>query len=198
MQEILPGLFLGPYAAALKNQTEHLKAMGITHIICVREDREVHWIRENMPDLFTYLTINMIDSPTEIIIPLFPKFAAYIDEVLANGKVLVHGYNGISRSATLVASYIMKKHLVSAADAVRFVQSKRFCIFPNEGFRRQLFEYEPILRASLTPSLSADMRGLPTSNRNRGTRRSINDVDPDEQQPDESRSSPRRNGHTQD
>ena len=29
------------------------------------------------------------------------------------------------------------------------IQAKRFCIFPNEGFRRQLFEYEPILRARL-------------------------------------------------
>lgn len=42
----------------------------------------------------------------------------------------------------------------TSGEAIKLIQAKRFCIFPNEGFRRQLYEYEPILRAKLgTPRL---------------------------------------------
>jgi hypothetical protein len=34
MQEIIPGLYLGPYSSAAKNSLDTLKDAGITHIIC--------------------------------------------------------------------------------------------------------------------------------------------------------------------
>lgn len=71
----------------------------------------------------------------------------------------MHGNGGISRSATLVIAFVMQFHLYSAADALKYVQNKRFCVYPNEGFRRQLFEYEPILRACVT----ADRRSVQLS-----------------------------------
>lgn len=55
MQEILPGLFLGPCASALKSQRDGLIANGITDIICVRHALEAKFIRENMPETFTYM-----------------------------------------------------------------------------------------------------------------------------------------------
>lgn len=82
------------------------------------------------------------------------QVSQFIDECLSkNGSVLVHGNAGISRSAALVIAYIMEKQNMTSAQAIRAVQRKRFCIFPNEGFRRQLIEYEPILQA----------RGIPLS-----------------------------------
>lgn len=184
MQEILPGLYLGPYASAMKNQLQNLKKAGITHIVCVRQDCESRWIRTNLPDDFTYITISIADSPTTNIIPFFAQFANFIDQTLSSGgKVLVHGNGGISRSATLVISYVMKKRLYSAFNAIRFVQSKRFCVFPNEGFRRQLFEYEPILRASLSASGI-----LPITDS--GSKRNFNDVDQDESPEDNCRQTP--------
>lgn len=52
MQEIIPGLYLGPYSAAMKSKLESLTAHGITHIICVRQNIEAHCIRANFPDRF--------------------------------------------------------------------------------------------------------------------------------------------------
>lgn len=47
---------------------------------------------------------------TENIIRFFPKVRQFIDDALGkNRKVLIHGNNGISRSATLVLAYIMEK-----------------------------------------------------------------------------------------
>lgn len=99
----------------------------------------------------------------------------FIDQCLESGnKVLVHGNGGISRSAALVVAYVMHSRLYSAADALKYVQNRRFCVYPNEGFRRQLFEYEPILRASVT----AARRGQTASS---NVKRGIQDVDREEE-----------------
>lgn len=37
MQEIIPGVFLGPYSAAQKHCRSVLLENGISHIICVRQ-----------------------------------------------------------------------------------------------------------------------------------------------------------------
>ena len=52
MQEILPGLFLGPYAAAKKTQLEFLEGHGITHVVCVRQDNEKNIIKPNFEQHF--------------------------------------------------------------------------------------------------------------------------------------------------
>ncbi|PIK50576.1 putative serine/threonine/tyrosine-interacting protein [Apostichopus japonicus] len=50
MQEIIPGLFLGPYAVAKKDQLQYLQGNGITHIVCVRCPMEAKIIKPNFPD----------------------------------------------------------------------------------------------------------------------------------------------------
>ncbi|KAI1302381.1 Serine/threonine/tyrosine-interacting protein [Halotydeus destructor] len=151
MQQIVPGIYLGPYASAMRTQKENLKAQAITHIICIRSNIEAHLIRENFPGEFQYLSLDIADLPTQSIIPYFPKVKEFVDNCLINkGKVLFHGMAGISRSAALLAAYLMETTGCSSTDALKFIQKKRFCTFPNEGFRRQLLEYEPILSAKRT------------------------------------------------
>lgn len=50
MQEIVPGVFLGPYSAAQKTKLDILLENGVTHIVCVRQDVEAHLIKPNFPD----------------------------------------------------------------------------------------------------------------------------------------------------
>ena len=110
MQEIIPGVFLGPYSSALKSCRTNLLSRGITHIICVRQDIEANFIKPQFTDHFNYMTLDIADTVTESIIHLFPKVKQFIDDALTkSGKVLVHGNNGNSRSATLVLAYIMEK-----------------------------------------------------------------------------------------
>ncbi|PNF41472.1 Serine/threonine/tyrosine-interacting protein [Cryptotermes secundus] len=151
MQEIVPGLFLGPYSAAMKSKLDHLMHHGITHIVCVRQDIEAHFIRPNFPERFEYLVLDIADNVTENIIQHFPKVRQFVDESLSNGgKTLIHGNAGISRSAALVLAYIMEKYGLSCKDAFSMVQQRRFCINPNEGFMAQLTEFEPIYKAQRT------------------------------------------------
>ncbi|XP_045185621.2 serine/threonine/tyrosine-interacting protein-like isoform X2 [Mercenaria mercenaria] len=148
MQEIIPGLFLGPYAAAMKSKKACLQQHNITHIVCIRQSIEANFIRPNFPDLFRYLVLDIADVSTENIIQYIPQVRDFIDSCYdCGGKVLVHGNAGISRSATLVIGYIMEKYGLSYKNAYVYVQQRRFCINPNEGFSQQLIEYEPIYRA---------------------------------------------------
>lgn len=151
MQEIIPGLYLGPFSSATKTKLQTLEAAGITHIICVRHELEASFIQPNFPEKFVYSVINLADATTTNIIPFLPQVKQFIDNCFKNGgKVLVHGNAGISRSAALVIGYVMETKGLPYMDAFSLVQVKRHCISPNEGFMHQLKEYEPIYKAKRT------------------------------------------------
>ena len=50
------------------------------------------------------------------------------------GKVFIHCYAGVCRSATLVISYLMKKNNIDTQVAFKIVEKGREIIYPNEGF----------------------------------------------------------------
>ncbi|CAJ1048970.1 serine/threonine/tyrosine-interacting protein [Xyrichtys novacula] len=83
--EILPGLFLGPYSAAMKSKLPSLERQGITHIVCVRQDIEANFIKPNFPHSFRYLVLDIADNPVENIIRFFPSTKEFIDSCLATG-----------------------------------------------------------------------------------------------------------------
>jgi len=148
MQEVIPGLFLGPYSAAKKAKCDTLREHNITHIICIRHQLEAHFIKPNFPRLFKYLVLDIADSLSESIIQHFPNVKQFLEECFhAGGKALIHGNAGISRSAALVIGYIMEKYGLTYREAFLLVQQRRFCISPNERFAQQLQDYEPIYRA---------------------------------------------------
>ncbi|XP_057330069.1 serine/threonine/tyrosine-interacting protein-like [Microplitis mediator] len=172
MQEVAPGLYLGPYSSASRSQLQSLKEIGITHIICVRQDIESQFIKPNFPDDFEYLVLNIADTVTENIIQHFRRVKEFINKGLnSGGRVLVHGNAGISRSAALVLAYIMERYNCSPFQAYTLVQHRRFCINPNDGFMAQLREYEPIYKAQ---RMHTDNRDSIVENR---CKRTIHQID---------------------
>uniref|UniRef100_A0A674BZB9 Serine/threonine/tyrosine interacting protein n=1 Tax=Salmo trutta TaxID=8032 RepID=A0A674BZB9_SALTR len=135
MQEILPGLFLGPYSAAMKSKLSILERQEITHLVCVRQDIEANFIKPNFPHKFRYLVLDIADNPVENIIRYFPMTKEFIDGCLASG----------GNKNTFGVKY---------RDAFSHVQERRFCINPNVGFVHQLQEYEAIYSAKLTIKMS--------------------------------------------
>ncbi|MEE6493636.1 hypothetical protein FKM82_016905 [Ascaphus truei] len=165
MQEILPGLFLGPYSSVMKSKLSVLQKYGITHIICIRQSIEANFIKPNFQQLFRYLVLDIADNPIENIIRFFQMTKEFIDGSLqTGGKVLIHGNAGISRSAALVIAYIMETFGIKYRDAFTYVQERRFCINPNAGFVHQLQEYEAIYLAKLTIKMMSPLQlGRPLS-----------------------------------
>ncbi|CAD8168580.1 unnamed protein product [Paramecium pentaurelia] len=92
--------------------------------------------------LDNHLVINIEDREDENILQYFEKTNKFIEENLKKGNLLVHCMGGISRSATIIIAYIMWSQKRSYKDAYKFVDEMREGIYPNEGFKHQLKEYE--------------------------------------------------------
>jgi hypothetical protein len=62
-----------------------------------------------------------------------------------NMPTLIHCDQGVSRSPTILISYIMAKRKISFRDAFMLVAERRRCVAPNISFVSQLLEYEQSL-----------------------------------------------------
>ncbi|XP_042242891.1 dual specificity protein phosphatase MPK-4-like isoform X2 [Homarus americanus] len=82
------------------------------------------------------------DMANEDLLSHFEEAVAFIDDGQKKGNVLVHCYFGVSRSATLVTCYLMKKYKMSVDEALQRVKSRRRCVGPNSGFLGQLLLYQ--------------------------------------------------------
>ncbi|KAJ2081442.1 hypothetical protein H4R24_002323 [Coemansia sp. RSA 988] len=66
-------------------------------------------------------------------------------------------FDGIDKSASFVAAYLMNIYALKATDAITFVQNQRYCATPSaNGYRLKLIEYEPICAAKADNSLTQE------------------------------------------
>jgi protein-tyrosine phosphatase len=134
--EIIPHLFLGSIGSA--SNLKQLQNFKITHILCCATG-----IKNFFPDKFKYYNLNLLDSEKENIKKFFDESFDFIDKAIKiGGNVLVHCHAGISRSSTIIISYIMKSQKVKLEKALEIIKSKREKASPNQGFLDQLKEYE--------------------------------------------------------
>ncbi|XP_044730446.1 dual specificity protein phosphatase MPK-4-like isoform X2 [Chrysoperla carnea] len=139
LHEIQERLWLGNLTAAsdIKVINEH----KITHIITL----DLVPLRRQITELSELTTkfVQIADVPKEDILSHFEDCYNFIDNCLQeNGTVLVHCYYGMSRSATIVIAYVMKKNNMPFDEAFELVKSKRKFVHPNHGFQHQLKLYE--------------------------------------------------------
>ena len=53
----------------------------------------------------------------------------------------MHCFGGISRSATIVIAYMMKKEMMNLEEAFNYVKERRDIINPNDGFIKKLLDF---------------------------------------------------------
>ncbi len=124
------------------NNYQKLKSMSISLIIAVYpKDFKYNYLRPPNCRLY-HIEVN--DQIHEDLVSHFDYCYELISEELAQeeGKVLVFCGAGLSRSATIVAAYLMKKYKISAEEALERMRRKRDKINPNIGFMAQLCLYE--------------------------------------------------------
>lgn len=93
----------------------------------------------------TYLHIDIEDAEDVSLADHFLECIAFIHQTrLENptARILVHCYQGRSRSASMVIAYAMWAFDMSYQDAFRYVSEHRRCIAPNCGFVKQLLQFE--------------------------------------------------------
>lgn len=134
--EIIPGLYLGSQEA----MDNHLHEIKISHVLSCRsafgkppEITEGNWKK-----------IQLADLPDQNISKYFNESYEFIEN--SENGCLVHCQQGISRSATVVIAYLMKKFHVPYMAAHSYVKKLRPQVAPNSGFIKQLLEYEAELQ----------------------------------------------------
>jgi len=136
---IVNRLYLGDLTAA--SDGAKLAELGITHVVSVLE------LTPDIPDTIgkdNHLHISINDVSNADILCHLERTTEFIKTALGaneNNKVLVHCLMGISRSATVVAAYLVATRKMTATDAIGYLQKKRTVVSPNLGFRQQLDEY---------------------------------------------------------
>ncbi|XP_062384351.1 serine/threonine/tyrosine-interacting-like protein 2 [Sardina pilchardus] len=140
VDEVWPNVFIGEKSVAVNKG--RLKRMGITHILNAGHGTGVYTGQAFYSGMdITYMGIEVDDFATADISPHFRSAAEFLDEALLThrGKVLVDSMMGVSRSAVLVAAYLMIFQDMTIMDALMEIRKKR-AINPNEGFIKQLRE----------------------------------------------------------
>ena len=136
-EEIIPQkLYLGNNEAA-KN-LELLKKNNITSILICG-----YFLSEFFPNEFIYKTLEFEDNEFEIITYSLVKGIDFIDK---NKCVFVHCRKGVSRSSSVVISYLMYHFKKSFDEAYNFVLKKKSNIQPNDNFIKQWKEFEDTIK----------------------------------------------------
>ncbi|KAJ1825723.1 hypothetical protein LPJ56_002539, partial [Coemansia sp. RSA 2599] len=188
-QPIVPHVLLGPYH--LVRRSEFLQELGIKHILCIRDPSETLFLRAVVTDPPT--EFHFIDVPSDVaklsIIPYFAQANRMIKSMVESREnVLVCCSDGIDKSTSFVAAYLMSTYALKAVDAVTFVQNHRYCATPSPaGYRIKLLEYEPISAAQRVGSGGGS----------NGVARRRDDSDDDEEGGDGNSGSNRQDGEQQ-
>lgn len=114
-----------------------------------KPDNIINYYRSNNID---YLFLNLKDLSNENILKYFDISYDFINKHISKGdNVLVHCWAGVSRSATLILNYLMRKYFENTKNKycsecvlvyyLKYCQSKRPIISPNLGFINQLILY---------------------------------------------------------
>jgi len=130
MTKITDTLYLTNFQNAQKY--DDLVKLGIKQILVVGND-----MSHRTEELKTkYIKID--DCATDNIAQHFDD----AHDFMKNDVTVVHCYAGISRSPTVVISFLMKEHGMSLEEAFALCKQKRSIVDPNPGFMRQLRNYE--------------------------------------------------------
>ncbi|KAK0511315.1 hypothetical protein JMJ35_005888 [Cladonia borealis] len=142
MDEIFPHIYLGGSYAAENIST--LTTKNISFVISIMSKNLPPSTREAYMDKrIEHVYIKKRDDSDEDILAVLGEVCALIEKKSQGGKgVLLHCAMGVSRSATIMAAYVMQRWGISGTEAVNFIRNKRHVVQPNRGFCEQLDVWE--------------------------------------------------------
>ena len=142
--EIIPRLYISDLSFA--ENPACLSSHQITHILSALPEAiyipPATLLHPHPPP--ARLHVRVEDFPFAELAAHLPQTTTWIGEALArdpNAHVLVHCVEGISRSVSVVAAYLMARFGWTPNEAVKFIKNKRRVAEPNFGFVQQLHEY---------------------------------------------------------
>lgn len=114
-----------------------LRYLGITHVVSALEAD----VSRSFDTSVVFMHVPIRDSLDTDIARWFDCVVNFIYGALAanqRNRVLVHCFQGVSRSVTLVCAYLVATTTMRATETIEYVRSKRGIVAPNAAFRQQL------------------------------------------------------------
>ena len=140
--QIIDNLWLGGISSVCNK--ESLQERNIQLIVTA-----VYGSSAAYPYDFKYSRSPLKDIENEDILPEIEKLLPEIHKELTEQKgVLVSCVKGRSRSASIVAAYLIKYHKMTSNQAIEFIRSKRSQIEPNIGYLNSLKRFEEKIRTT--------------------------------------------------
>ncbi|KAI0674824.1 protein-tyrosine phosphatase-like protein [Trametes maxima] len=138
--EILPNLFLADmYTATSPAALAQLRA---THVVSVVQTPPYRYEKPT-----AHLCVPVEDNADANLLDFLDCAVRWIHDALAGGgRVLVHCVWGMSRSATVVAAYLVAARKMALADALVHIRARRPIVRPNAGFMQQLVFFARVTR----------------------------------------------------
>ncbi|MHA1681427.1 MAG: dual specificity protein phosphatase family protein [Promethearchaeota archaeon] len=137
IDEVVPYLYVGGNCATKRKTLEEGKIQVIVN--CTTRNDFGYTYNDRIAVLF----LDLEDSTTENISRHFDAAYTTINGAIENSQaVLVHCAFGVSRSASIVIMYLMRRNMWSFDEAFSFLKTKRSKVKPNSGFVLQLREFE--------------------------------------------------------
>lgn len=160
ISEIIPG-FLYLSNIMLLEHKQFLCFSKVKYVLSIVTENVFASIRPDIDELMVVKNIPMEDVPGIEISKYFKEAHEFIEDARAkNCKILVHCEGGISRSPTIVISYLMKYNRMTLKEAMEHVSQQRPIICPNMGFMSELKKFEECLRSTTAATATA----IPTTN----------------------------------
>jgi len=136
MQEVVPGLHISSHGYEKKMKND-IREKGITHILFILNKQN-----PSHPEDFVYKIVDIEDHEHQKISAFFEETNEFIKLGMDKGGVLVNCECGVSRSATIVLSFLMSTYDLSYEQAYLLLRKKRPSVKPNSGFKQQLIEWD--------------------------------------------------------
>ncbi|KAI9537847.1 hypothetical protein NQZ68_020828 [Dissostichus eleginoides] len=136
-----PGLYIGTVADL--NDSQGLAAAAVTHILSVDSVDPAPLVPAD--GNFRRKWVNVLDEVSSDLLSHMDDCFRFIQEAVdGGGAALVHCQAGRSRSATIITSYLMKKHQLSFTEASLRLKAAKPDVQVNSGFEEQLCLYEAL------------------------------------------------------
>jgi len=116
-----------------------LKEHGIKRVIRIATEVEMLNLPAPLPEGIKETIFYLADTPSGPITPIILKAIPIIeDSIKEKENILIHCWAGVSRSASVIIGYLIKSKGMKPEEALKYVEKSRLCVWPNQGFWKQL------------------------------------------------------------